>query len=461
MTFENLGGFSYDGNYHSNYDSNYDSSHDSSKVEKRNPLYKLAENIINSHEFIILENKKIYFYTDGYYRNNGDIVIRKQARKKGYEWITNSQINEIISIISDTVGYEQNDYFAAGTHNYKVCIKNGVLDLEKGVLLQHDKKYKFTSKLPLYYDISKKCPLFAKFLRTSLDADPIKVTTVLEMMGHTLIRDNTKISKIFLHVGKGSNGKSILFGILQKMLGNFYSSKTIHSFSNSSFAGAELIGKHANICADIGSTEIKETDLLKRASAGDAIDCEEKYKAGFPAIPYATMIFSANELPDIKDESDGFTRRIEVIEWERSFYGKEKDIKVTQISNNSDEISGILNMLIPITRYMIQRGELKYQRSLSEIKMLYKLKSDSVYLFAQSELVDGAENMIITTEIYSVFVKFCKTKSFRIINDQSFSRKMKERGYIKERKKVNGKINYYWFGTTLRDNLTDDNQSML
>lgn len=429
--------------------------------EERNQNYKLAEEIMNSFEFIITENKKIYYYNDGYYRDNGENVIKVQARKKGYEWITNNGIREVVGIICDTVGYVNNDYFAAGIHKYKVCIKNGVLDLESGQLLDFDKKYRFTSKLPLYYNVSAQCPLFAKFLRTSLDADPIKVTTVLEMIGHCLMRDNTRISKIFLHVGSGSNGKSILFKIIQKMLGDSYSSKTIHSLATSVFAGSELIGKHANICADIGSAEIKETDLLKRASAGDAIDCEEKYKTGFPAVPYATLIFSANELPDVKDETDGFARRIEVMEWDRSFYGKQKDDKMTRIVDMPEEISGILNMVLPIVSQLIKRGSLKFERTLQEMKILYKEKSDSVYLFASNELIDGSDRQCITTQTYSAFVKFCTVKKFRLLNDQAFSRKMKERGYLKERKKVHGSTNYYWIGTTLRSSIQEESQKSL
>ncbi len=444
--------------------SNSKMSYNGIKVQEggeRNQLYKLAEQIMNEYEFVTTENKRIYFYEDGYFHSNGEIVIRTQSRRYGYDWITNSAINEIVGIVSDITGYKPNDYFEPSFHKYKICIINGVLDLENGTLLEHNKKYRFITKLPLYHDPLASCPRFAKFLRTSLDADPIKITTILEMIGHTLMRDNTRISKIFLHVGKGSNGKSILFKIIQRMLHGFYSSKTIHSFTRSNFAGAELIGKHANICADIGSGEIKETDLLKRASAGDAIDCEEKYKAGFPAVPYATMIFSANELPDVKDESDGFARRIEVIEWDKAFYGKQKDQNVTRIADMPKEISGILNMVLPITSFMIKRGALKHERSIQEMKQLYKEKSDSVYLFGSSELVDGINNQVITVQVYSAFVKFCNAKKYRILNEQAFSRKMKERGYTKERKKVDGIQSYHWIGTTLRDGLINNDQSTL
>ena len=417
---------------------------------KQEPIYKTANQIMEKYEFITTQNHSIWYYTDGYFRPDGDNLIRRAARRLGYDSIKNNDINEIIGIIKDTTGYKDNDYFAA-EDKYKnfCCITNGVLDLRNGILLDHDKKYKFTAKLPLYYDKTKSCPNFAKFLRTSLDADSIKITTILEMIGHCLMRDNTKISKIFLHIGKGSNGKSVLFKIIQKILHGFYSTKTIHSFTRSEFAAFEVIGKHANICADIGSTEIKETDLLKRLSAGDAIDARALYKQGYPAVPYATLIFSANELPDVKDETDGFARRIEVIEWEKSFYGNDKDPMVNRISDMPDEISGILNMVLPIVSSMIKRSALKHERTVTEMRQLYKEKSDPVYTFANNFLTDGVEKFEITTRIYSAYAKFCTAKKYRILNTKAFSRKMKERGYLIEQKRIKGKNERCWIGTCL------------
>lgn len=417
---------------------------------KRPVIYIIAEDIMKKYEFITTQNHSMWYYTNGYFRADGENLIRTAARRLGYDSIKNNDINEIVGIVKDTTGYKDNDYFAAD-YKYKnfCCITNGVLDLRNGTLLDHDKKYKFTAKLPLYYDGTKSCPNFAKFLRTSLDADSIKVTTILEMIGHCLMRDNTQISKIFLHIGKGSNGKSILFKIIQNMLRGFYSTKTIHSFTRSEFAAFELIGKHANICADIGSSEIKETDLLKRLSAGDAIDARALYKQGYPAVPYATLIFSANELPDVKDETDGFARRVEVIEWEKSFYGNDKDPMVNRISDMPDEISGILNMVLPITAAMIKRSALKHERTVTEMKQLYKEKSDSVYIFANNFLSDGPNNKGITTEIYSAYAKFCTAKKYRVLNNQAFARKMRERGYKNEQVRVNKKTSHYWIGTML------------
>ena len=126
-----------------------------------------------------------------------------------------------------------------------------------------------------------------------------------------------------------------------------------------------------------------------------------------------------------------------------------------------DEISGILNMVLPICSNMIQRGALKHERTVEEMKILYKQKSDSVYLFCENEIVSGAEKQSITTQVYSEYMKFCTFKRFRKLNDQAFARKMKERGYAKERKNVGGVSSYYWIGADLRKNLVSEGQNVL
>ena len=77
------------------------------------------------------------------------------------------------------------------------------------------------------------------------------------------------------------------------------STKTIHDFERNHFATSALEGKLANICADVGRKGITETETLKKIITGDPIDCERKFMEGYSFTPYATLIFSANEIPDI------------------------------------------------------------------------------------------------------------------------------------------------------------------
>ena len=77
---------------------------------------------------------------------------------------------------------------------------------------------------------------------------------------------------------------------------------------------------------------------MKKIIGGDPISCEPKFKDVYAFTPYATMIFSANDIPTVNDESDGFARKFELIEWTKQFYGKDRDHTVNDIKNSKEEL---------------------------------------------------------------------------------------------------------------------------
>jgi hypothetical protein len=48
-------------------------------------------------------------------------------------------------------------------------------------------------------------------------------------------------------------------------------------------------------------------------------------------LPFTTLIFSANDIPKIDNESNTFARRFEMIEWNKAFYGEDRDHTIKTI----------------------------------------------------------------------------------------------------------------------------------
>ena len=59
--------------------------------------------------------------------------------------------------------------------------------------------------------------------------------------------------------------------------------------------------------------------------------------------PFATLIFSANDIPEIEGESNAFVRRFKLTEWDKAFYSKDRDRPVKTIRKNPCELSDIFN----------------------------------------------------------------------------------------------------------------------
>ena len=415
-------------------------------------IYAVAEQLMQEYIFITLEkSKEIIFYKDGIYQDDGDNIISKRTRKI-QDNIKLNHINEIKGIIKDETGYVSHDKF--DNEEYKVNLKNCIFNFKTGESTEHTPNYLSRVKIPVFYNPESKCPRFDKFLSDSLEGDEQKIRTILEMMALCMIKDNSLVQKAFMNTGKGSNGKSILFGILVTLLGKLnVSAKTIHDFEKNHFASSSLEGKLANICADVGNKGIDSTEALKKLIGGDPVDCERKFMEGYTFTPYATLIFSANDIPEVSDESDGFARRFELIEWEKSFYGKDRDNSVKTIRKDPDELSGIFNKLSIIAKELLQSHSLRYESTVEDAKIKWLKKSDSTQRFLKEMCAINPEYSCPVAEIFGNYTKFAKELGMTPLNERKFNTKLESQSLSRTTKRIDGVPMKVWVGVTLSSKL--------
>ena len=160
-------------------------------------------------------------------------------------------------------------------------------------------------------------------------------------------------------------------------------------------------------------------------------------------------------------ESDGFARRFELIEWTKSFYGKDRDHTVNDIQNSKEELSGILNMLIPIAKRLLETRTLTYESSVASAKIAWLRKSDSATRYIKENTVEGSDYHEPVALIWSEYNKFAKANGMTPIQDREFNKKLEKMGYIRKGKKISGTNIFSWIGFTLRTHLKSDNQSSL
>jgi len=447
--------------YNKNY-SDFKPKNDSVKTEEKGKeidIYKIAEQLMNEYRFITLEKtEEILFYKDGVYRENGKNVISKRSRKI-IDNIKLNHINEIKGIIKDETGYISHDEF--DKEPYLVNMKNIVFDLKTGKKMEHSPDYLSRVKIPTFYDPNALCPRFDKFLSTSLEHDEQKIRTTYEEMALCYIKDNSLVQKAFMNSGKGSNGKTILFGIIVALLGKEnISAKTIHDFENNRFAAGALENKLANICADVGNKGINGTELLKKTISGDPLDCERKFMEGYTFTPYTTLIFSANDIPEVSDESDGFARRFELIEWEKSFYGKDRDHSVKTIRFDPTELSGIFNKVAKVAKELLETHELKYESTVQDAKTKWLMRSDSTKRFLDELTKNNPDYSCHAPHLFSEYNKFCKEHGMTPLNDRKFNAKLEKLGFIRTQKKIKGVNLKVWLGIDLINDMNKGNTKL-
>lgn len=416
----------------------------------------ISKQIMKEINIVTLKSKEILYWKNGTYRFDGELLIQPRIRELADVGLNG--IREILGYIRDKTGYYNLDQFDSDPHI--VNLKEGLLDLKTGKISDHDPEYLSITQIPIKYDQYATCPRFEKFLKSSLNDDK-NIHTIYEMIALCLIKDNSLIQKAFIHIGSGSNGKSKLFEIIIAFLGKGnVSSANMQRLENNRFALAGLIGKLANISADISSEALMQTSNHKMVIAGDRIVFEKKNKDGVSGVAYATLIYSANELPIIHDGSDGFARRFVIIDWPNSFYGEKRDKTIQTIQYDESELSGILNKVILIAKDLLQTHSLKYEKTVANIKKEWEEKSDSPKRFITETMYIDYERTCPVALVRSQYTKFCITHKMTPLSPKSFNFRMNELGYEQKGKKINGDNIQSWFGFTLKSEKRFLNQSL-
>ena len=138
----------------------------------------------------------------------------------------------------------------------------------------------------------------------------------------------TNFQYFFTLIGEGGNGKSILIGLFEEIIGrNNVSSVALQELSQR-FQGTRLFGKLLNSCADIPLGALEDDSVIKKITGGDTVTREHKGKDATEFLPYAKYLFSANRFPYVGDKSDGFMRRLRIVVMDKK--PKEIDIHLKE-----------------------------------------------------------------------------------------------------------------------------------
>lgn len=399
-------------------------------VEKKTkaPKYNdIIDELMNAWHFVTVDDTdEIYYYFEGVYLLGGEVLIKKQAE----QLIVNLE-NKIVSEILGTIRrrtYTSRKEFDVDMN--MINLKNCWLDIITGETFEHTPARLSKVQIPIFYDSTKTAPNFNKFLRQCL-RKPNDVFTVYEQFASCLLR-TAKFSKAFMHVGQGSNGKSVFLNVIKRCLGyENISHVSIHSLEENRFSAASLDGKLANMYADISNEELNSAGLFKNIVTGDPVQVEKKNKPPFDLINYAKMFFSANQIPIVYDESDGFFRRFMIVEWDIKFTDKGDDGTLKADENlldsltTEEEKSGILNMLISFAKQLNKRGFYKYAESTETLRSKWQHKADSIGGFIEKEMVFDEESMVEKTRLYNSYCEYCKNNKLMAMSRKKFQDEIK------------------------------------
>ncbi len=232
-----------------------------------------------------------------------------------------------------------------------IPFKNGVFDIAKGGFRNIEAKDIVRDPIHTYNPELGKSEKFIQALRDWL---PITSTDeldwALELIAYfALYPDNPFHAWVNL-IGTGANGKSVLLNIIEAIKGKKHTT-TIELVEWNRFTMSQCIGKSLIIGRD-ETGKIPPNCPIKSLASGEPMRVEIKGKTPFDIANNWKLIVATNSLLRSSDTSHGMYRRIIALRFPRTFALNRK-FEADMLAH--DEISRIINTLIPYTTRLLER----------------------------------------------------------------------------------------------------------
>jgi putative DNA primase/helicase len=278
----------------------------------------------------------------------------------------------------------------------------------KGELFPHNKSDNLYYVLPFSYEPNATCPKFMAYIEYCLpDEDKRKV--LQEFLGYIFTpNDLCNLEKCLLLYGEGSNGKSVLYNVINAILGkeniSSYSIPQLTDRQKGEYYVVTIQNKLLNYCSDTKGA-FDDTGIFKQLVSGEKVT--GWHPAGRPVdfVNNTKFIFNVNILPAAAENVYGFFRRFEIIDFSITVDEEKKDRQLaTKIIDN--ELSGVFNWILQGLERLLRNKNLTTCKANEEALERFKIKSNNVLEFLHEESYEIAVNIeygILFTELFQEY----------------------------------------------------------
>lgn len=378
----------------------------------------------------------------------GDLLINQQDAcfvegtpaikvKGNYEYGQNAIYRAILNNRKDARGSyrkEVMDYLHLMAPNKRqadprfIRFKNGVLDIDTGQLVDNPCDYLLLNEIPHNWNPEAKSELVDSTFYSIAQNNEAVVANLWEMFGLALYRGHD-VSRMILLQGSGANGKSTLLDMLRHMLGEDNCFSLSICDLGEKFQLVPAMGKLALIGDDISNDYVngKACAIMKKFVTGDTVNDQYKGGATFQFKPYATLIYSCNEIPKFADGTYGFERRIHPIPLSARFTPSDKGFDPRLGEKLKNEVCLEYAIAKAVEALRRCRSKLSLTANSLSQKMANDIINDNDSVRAFLDGTNSSAASIVgktNTVIFSSYDAWCKNNDIEPLGKSAFSKKL-------------------------------------
>jgi len=409
------------------------------------------------------QKNEVWMYDNGIYVPNGRSRIKEILREILEEHFSTFSFNAVMAKIEPDT-YIDTDKFFDIKYDNEVIVENGILNIKTLELKPYDPKKVFFHKMPVEFDIEKKCPKIDKFLSDVLTHEE-DVNVFYELAGFSLIKEY-KFEKAFMLVGDGRNGKGKTIELLKRLVGvDSCCSIPLCSLHPESFAISELFGKNLNLAGDIGNQDLKDTSSFKSLTGRDLVTGKRKFLNNIHFENYAKLVFACNTLPMVYDMSKGFWDRWILLEFPYTFvsngeYNESEDKSMLKIRDpdiinkitSKEEMSGLLNKALMGLAKLTSEKRFSSAKGSDQVKSTWIKKSNSFIAFCYDCVEEDSEANVSKKVLRKAYSDYCKQHKIPSKSDFVIKRCLEDMyGVTEDRREIVGHWDNVWSGIKLKE----------
>lgn len=390
-------------------------------------MFDRFANYLKNNNYVIKINGQLHIYHDGIYVN-------------GYKTIEAAMIQQIPNL-RKTQRREVLDYMelivdekTAADARY-IAFLNGVLDIVTGDLLPFSPDLVVTNQVPWNYVPDAYNALADNTLNRLACGDAVVRALLEECIGYCFYRRN-ELGKAFILTGDKSNGKSTFLDCVKTILGEQNISALDLKELGDRFSTSMMFGKLANIGDDIGDDFLQgsQVAIFKKVVTGNRIKAERKGQDPFEFNPYIKLLFSANDIPRMKDKTGAVLRRLVIIPFNARFSktlpNGEPDpdynpfIKYELIEQSSIEY--LIRLGVEGLKRILENNEFTKSEKVQQQLDDYEKENNPITAFISDCGVEMIENEP-TADVYKRYQVFCAENSMQPMSKIVFSKQINKR----------------------------------
>lgn len=380
---------------------------------------RFAKYLANNHNIIRIDGQ-LHIYRDGVYRDGLESIESEMI--KLIPSLTSRNRTEVIKYLR-LIAPEVKELSDA----HYIAFKNGIYNIDTGTLEKFTPDIIVKNKIPFNYNYDAYNETLDSMLdRISCNDDQIR-DLLEEMAGYCMYRRN-ELRKAFILIGDKANGKSTYLDCIAYMLGEYNTAALDLKELGDRFRTAELFGKLVNIGDDIGDEFIPNPAVFKKLVSGDRITVERKGQDPFDFCNYSKLLFSANNIPRIKDKTGAVLDRLVIVPFNASFSKNDPDYDPYIKYKLRDD--GAMEYLIQIAldglkRVLDNNGFTICEKVQSELDEYNEQNNPIVGFFKDLDMEIDVVNQP-TKDLYLRYKIYCNDNGFNPLSNIEFSKWVKK-----------------------------------